>query len=99
MMYSVTPALYWHPRRKGYFLMGGAGLASYRASNDNEVVSSSSVGATFGGGLQLPMIRRFSFTPFAIYTTSFLANLKLDRTVVTGASVSLLQVGIGITRR
>ena len=97
--YSIMPALYWHPKKKPYFVMGGAGLASYRASDGNEVISSASVGMTFGGGIQLPLVARFSLTPYATYTGSFLAHLKLDRTVLTDARLSLFQVGIGLTRR
>lgn len=97
--WSIMPALYWHPKKQPYFLMGGAGLASYRAADDNEVISSASVGATFGGGVQLPLVGRFSLTPFATYTSSFLAHLKLNRTVLTDARLSLFQVGIALTRR
>lgn len=99
--YSVTPALYWYPSRRGipYFLMGGAGYAAYRASDDTEVISSSGIGATFGAGLELPLAGRFKLTPFATYTGSFLAHLKYDRTDIARAQLSLFQLGLGITRR
>jgi hypothetical protein len=47
----------------------------------------------------LALAGRYAFTPFAGYTGTFLANLKRDRTIITGAQVSLFQVGVGITRR
>ena len=99
--YSVTPALYWYPspRRVPYFLMGGAGYASYRASDDNEVVKSSGVGVTFGLGYDLMLAGRYRLTPFGTYTASFLANLMLDRTDVASARLRLIQLGVGLTRR
>jgi hypothetical protein len=98
---SVTPAVYWHPspNRVPYFLMAGLGYASYKASDDNEVISSSGLGVTLGLGLELPLVGRYRLTPFGSYTGSFLANLKHDRTDITSARLSLFQLGLGLTRR
>jgi len=98
--YSVTPTLYWSPSaRTPYFLMAGIGYANYNASAENETISASSIGLTMGAGYELALAGRYAFTPFAGYTGTFLANLKRDRTIITGAQVSLFQVGVGITRR
>jgi hypothetical protein len=98
--YAVTPALYWYPSPTGtVFLMVGAGYANYKASAGDEVISSSSIGFTLGVGYEVPVAGRYALAPFASYTGSFLANLKSDRTIITGAQLSLFQVGVGITRR
>ena len=98
--YSVTPALYWYPAlRRPYFLMAGLGYAGYNASAGDETISTSSLGVTLGAGYEVPLAGRYALTPFASYTGTLLANLKSDRTIITGARVSLLQVGVGITRR
>jgi hypothetical protein len=97
--YSVTPALYWYPATQPYFLMAGVGYAGYHASAGDETISTSSLGVTLGVGYEVPLAGRYALTPFASYTGTLLANLKSDRTIITGAQVSLLQVGVGITRR
>jgi hypothetical protein len=99
--YSVTPALYWHPapERVPYFLFAGAGYASYRAADANEVMTSSGVGITFGAGYDLRLAGRYALTPFASYTASFLANLMYDRTRIADSHATLFQFGFGLTRR
>jgi hypothetical protein len=98
--YAVTPTLYWYPAaRRSYFLMAGAGYANYKASSGDETISASSIGLTFGAGYEVPLVGRYALAPFASYTGSFLANLKSDRTIITGAQLSLFQLGVGITWR
>jgi hypothetical protein len=79
--------------------MAGVGYAGYHASAGDETISTSSLGVTLGVGYEVPLAGRYALTPFASYTGTLLANLKSDRTIITGAQVSLLQVGVGITRR
>jgi hypothetical protein len=98
--YSVTPALYWYPStRIPYYLLGGIGLVGFRASDQNENMSSSSMGLTVGLGYEMRVTSGYAISSFATYTGSFLANLKHERTDITDAQVSLFQVGIGFTRR
>lgn len=99
--YSVTPAVYWHPapRRVPYFLFAGLGLASYRATDDNERMSSSGVGVTFGAGFDMPLAGNYALTPFASYTTSIRANLMYDRVHIADSHANLFQAGLGLTRR
>jgi opacity protein-like surface antigen len=98
--YSVTPAIYWYPSGSTpYYLMAGAGLANYTASNANEEISTSSVGLTVGMGLELPLVGRWRLNPFASYTGTVLANLKVNRTIIADAQLSLFQLGLGLTRR
>jgi hypothetical protein len=79
--------------------MAGAGLANYKASNANEEISTSSVGLTVGMGLELPLVGRWRLNPFASYTGTVLANLKVGRTIIADAQLSLFQLGVGVTRR
>ena len=97
---AILPAVYWRPgRRAKYHLIGGIGYTTYRAGNDDETISSSGLGFTAGAGLDLSVAGRLFLTPFATFTASFLANLKHERTDITRAQLSLLQLGIGFTRR
>jgi hypothetical protein len=98
--YSVTPTLYWYPSPNGaYFLMVGAGYTHYKASAGDESISAASLGITIGTGFDVGLVGRYALTPFATYTGSVLASLKADRTIITGAQLSLFQVGVGLTRR
>jgi hypothetical protein len=98
--YSVTPALYWYPStRIPYYFLGGVGLVGFRAADENENMSSSSMGLTVGLGYEMRVTSGYAISSFVSYTGSFLANLKYDRTDIADAQVSLLQVGIGFTRR
>jgi len=96
---SVTPVLYWYPGAGRYHVMAGVGYANYRGSSDDETIGASAVGITLGAGYELPLAGRYALAPFASYTGSLLANLTRDRTIITGAQLSLFQVGVGITRR
>jgi hypothetical protein len=97
---AFVPAIYWRPNRnRPLFLMGGVGYSTYRAANDDESITTSGLAFAAGGGMDAPLTGRWRFTPFITYTASVLANLKHDRTDVTSAQVSLLQLGLGLTRR
>ncbi len=97
---ALLPTLYWRPSRlRNYYLLGGLGYNTYRAANDDESISSTGVGIVLGAGLDVPLTGRYRLTPFATYTASFLANLKHDRTDITNAQLTLLQLGFGLTRR
>jgi hypothetical protein len=98
--YSLMPALYWYPStRTPYFFVGALGLMGYRASDGSESLSSSSLGLTAGAGYEMPLSPGFAIAPFFTYTGSILANLKHDRTDITGAQFSLFQLGFALMRR
>jgi hypothetical protein len=98
--YSIMPALYWYPStRTPYYFLGGLGLVGFRASDENESMSSSSMGVTVGLGYEIRLASDYAITSFFTYTGSFLANLKYDRTDIANAQLSLFQVGIGFVRR
>lgn len=98
--YSIMPAVYWHPStRTPYYFVGGIGLVGFKASDENESMSSSSMGLTVGLGYDLRLAPGYAVTTFVTYTGSFLANLKHERTDIADAQLSLIQVGIGFTRR
>jgi hypothetical protein len=98
--FSVMPALYWYPStRVPYYILGGLGMVGFRASAEDESMSSTSMGLTVGLGYEFRVAGSYAITSFATYTGSFLANLKHDRTDIADAQLSLFQVGIGFTRR
>lgn len=97
--FSVTPTLYWYPAARQTFLMAGVGYANFRGSAESETIGASSIGLTVGVGYELPLVGRLALAPFASYTGSVLASLRRDHTIITGAQLSLFQVGVGITHR
>jgi hypothetical protein len=98
--WSIMPALYWYPgTTTPYYFVGGIGLVGFKSSDQNESMSSSSMGMTVGLGYDLRLASRYAVTTFVTYTGSFLANLKHERTDVADAQLSLIQFGIGFTRR
>ena len=96
-------SLYWNPNPAApWYLKGGIGVLSYRASTDNEnddPLTGSVAALQVGGGYDFRAARKLWFTPFANLIVSSSGNLTSGSTVVTGASYSMLQVGAGLTWR
>jgi hypothetical protein len=96
-------SLWWYPRPAGrWFLKGGAGVMQYHAGTDadnDEPLTASSAALQMGTGYDLRASRKLWISPYANLLVTTSGNLTSGNTVVTGASFSLLQLGVGVTWR
>ena len=96
-------SLYWAPTPTApWYLKGGIGLLSYRASTDDEDEDPLTAGTgalQLGAGYDLRAGSRVWVSPFANLIVSTSGNLTSGNSVVTDASFSLMQVGLGVTWR
>lgn len=98
---SVSAAAYWYPRpRSRFYLKGGVGYVTHRASDGTDVITSTGFGPQFGIGQEYAFGRKWTFAPFINYAlgsvgggVKFNGGQAADR-----ATVSFLQVGLGLTR-
>ena len=101
LMYGAS--LWWYPQPGGrWFLKGGAGVMQYHAGTDadnDEPLNASSAALQMGTGYDLRASRRVWVSPFANLLVTTSGNLTSGNTVVTDASFSLLQLGLGVTWR
>lgn len=83
------------------FIKGGVSAVSYRIEDTQETLSSSAIGLLAGVGYDVPINGRFYLTPSATLTRSLIGGtLKFNGGEMPDrARVSLLQIGIGITRK
>ena len=97
---AVAPTLYWYPSpaRTRYFVMGGVGLARFRASDSTDALSASSLGVMLGVGYEVRIGRAYALTPFAGFSNSFFANLRDDQTLLADVRLTLLHLGLSVTR-
>ena len=89
----------WYPNpASGLHLKGGFGYLTFRAEDDEAKLTTTAFGPQFGVGLDLPVGRSLSVTPFANWMVTPFGDLTFNDTRVSGGvRSSLLQVGIGLT--
>jgi hypothetical protein len=96
-------SLYWVPTpTASWYLKGGIGLLNYRASTDDEdedPLTASTGALQLGAGYDLPAGSRVRVSPFANLIVSTSGNLTSGNSIVTDASFSLMQIGVGVTWR
>ncbi len=102
LLYGAS--LYWTPAPASHwYLKGGFGLLSYRADDtadeDDDPLGASTAALQIGGGYEIGASPRLWVTPFANLVVSTSGNLTSGNTIVTGASFSLLQLGVGVKWR
>ena len=105
---SLTAGAWWYPNeRHGYFLHWGAGLSRWRASEDNDAVTSQAVALVAGVGYEVRVNPQLSIVPYLNALGSSSGSLWLEnkdavsferRKLPSGGHAVLLQVGLGITR-
>jgi hypothetical protein len=96
---TVGPTVHWYPGSLGrpQFLVGALSYARYRATaTDEEAVTASSLGLTFGAGWDVPLSRRFTMTPIVTMTVTMLGELERDGSDIASAGFSLIQLGVGL---
>ena len=101
LMYGAS--LWWYPQPGGrWFLKGGAGVMQYHAGTDadnDEPLNATSAALQMGTGYDLRASRKMWVSPFANLLVTTSGNLTSGNTVVTDASFTLLQLGLGVTWR
>lgn len=96
-------SLYWVPTPAGsWYLKGGAGFLSYRASTDDEdedPLTASNGALQLGAGYDFRAGSRVWLSPFANLIVSTSGDMTSGNSIVTDASFSLMQIGAALTWR
>lgn len=96
-------SLYWVPTPAGsWYLKGGVGLLSYRASTgdeDDDPLEASNGAVQLGAGYDFRAGSRVWLTPFANLIVSTSGDMTSGNSIVTDASFSLMQIGAAVTWR
>jgi hypothetical protein len=105
---SLTGGAWWYPNeRHGYYLHWGAGISRWRASQEQDAVTSQAVALTLGVGYEVRVNPRLSIVPYLNALGSSSGSLWLEnkddvsferRKLPTGGHALLFQIGLGITR-
>jgi hypothetical protein len=95
---AVSAVAYLYPRPEGsLYVKGGVGYMNYHAEPD---VSTGNIGLQLGAGYEFRLGRTFRVNNFVNLLASSFGSLKTDDAeVVDDVSVTLLQLGVGLTRR
>jgi hypothetical protein len=98
---GATAQLYPHPDG-GVFLRGGLAYVRYRGGDEDDDgdVAANLFGIVMGAGYEFPIAGSLYVTNYANLLTSSFGSLNSDRgaTAANDVSLTLLQIGIGITR-
>ena len=99
--WALSAAALWYPSRRPYYLKGGFGYTTHHADDGVDVVTTWGIGPQVGAGYDLPIATNWMLSPFV--NASFgmiMGQVKFNAgTVTNDASVRLLQIGVGVTRR
>ncbi len=111
---ALTGNGYWYPNpRRGYYLKGGFGLASYKQWQTDRNTSDVSTGISTGGltgqigtGYEMRVNPRMSFVPYLNLVATAQGALASERsdathfernTLPNRANVLMLELGLGVT--
>lgn len=100
-LWTIGPVVTWYPNpRRGLHYTGGLTLAFYRADDGTDELTASGAGPQLGVGYDFSIGRAWSLTPFGnVIVASLGTDLKLNgTTVVDDVSLTLLQLGVSLTR-
>ncbi len=90
---NVSAAIYVYPApRSGFFVKGGAGLASYQVSQGNASSTTTGFGLLGGIGYDIRLGGKISLTPVA----NFYWGHDGDLAPITGIKHTIFDVGLGI---
>jgi hypothetical protein len=97
-------SVYWNPApTSAWYLKGGLGMLNYRADDaadeDDDPLGASAAALQIGGGYELRAGQRIRLVPFANLVVTTSGNLTSGNSIVTDASFSLLQLGVGVNWR
>jgi hypothetical protein len=92
---------YLYPRAGGtLYVKGGLGYLTYHSSDDEDELSLGSAGVVLGAGYEFRVGSSLMLTNYVNLHASSFGSLKSgDSEVISDVSVTLLQLGVGITRR
>ncbi len=98
---AISAVGFWYPSPTGtpWFLKGGFGLVAYRIDDndpDEDNITARSFGGQFGAGYDL-QVGAFSFTPYLTFVGSLFANLESGNERLADVSLTLIQIGLGLT--
>ena len=98
---AIGAAAYMYPRANGaLYVKGGLGYMMYRSRDDEDnEISTSSLGVQLGAGYEFRVGSTLLITNFANLLASSFGTLRADEAVVDDVNVTLLQIGVGVTRR
>ncbi len=96
--WTLFGVAHWYPfPERGLYLKGGLGFLMYRVGGDD--LKLNTVGGTLGLGYEIPVSGLWSVVPYVHYVNSFNGGLSLnDVNVRDDASISIWQIGLGVTR-
>jgi len=95
---SIGAVAFLYPKPEGpFFVKAGVGYMTYRA---DEGVNTGNVGVQLGAGYEFRVGGSLYLTNYANLHASSFGSLRADGAVaVDDVSLSMLQIGVGITRR
>jgi len=101
-MWGVSAVAYWHPvNRRGFMWKAGIGLMQYKNADDQDALTSTAIGFQVGTSYVIPVTQRLAAVPYLnLSLAPFGGEVKFNSaTILDRASLSLVQVGIGVLRR
>jgi len=98
--FGVVARWFPNPRRRLYWKLG-AGAQLYRIEDGQDVLTATPFGVQLGIGWELPLSRRFRWTPSAtVHIASVGGGLKLNgASSIHDVALTMVQLGLGVTRR
>jgi opacity protein-like surface antigen len=102
LLYGAS--LYWSPvATSRWYLKGGLGLLNYHADDtadpDDDPLNAGTAALQLGSGYEFRAGPRLGVAPYLNLVVTTSGNLTSGNTIVTDASFSLLQLGVGVTWR
>ncbi len=100
---AVNALMLWYPSsRTPWYFSFGSGVFLYRADDDDPdepAVTATSLGIRAGVGYDLAIAETLAVTPYFNFIASVAANLEAAGESLTGARLTLMQFGVGLTYR
>ena len=101
-VWSFNAVMYWYPTaRRRLFWKAGAGVQLYRLEDGTDVLTANPFGVQLGIGWERPLNRHLRLVPSAtVHIASWGGGLKFNgATSVGDVALTMVQVGVGVTRR
>ena len=102
-LYNWTATVSYYPTATGFFVKGGAGIASAdleveAAGSDVSIDFGNGLGIIAGVGYDIPVARRLSITPAVTYWRGHLGDVRLfGTTAIEGWRHNVVEVTVGLT--
>ena len=96
---ALQAVAYWYPDPDGrFYLKGGVGAVGFRSEAEGDALRSLDPGIQAGTGIEYPIGAGLSMTPFVNFILAPFSTLTFNGDVASsGATVSMLQAGVGLT--